>query len=152
MAQAPTLTRADFPVVRVVPTRWADNDHYGHVNNATYFEYLDTAVNGWLMEATGTDIREEPSLGIVASVGCDFYGEVGFPDVLEVGLATTRVGTSSIRYRLAVFRVGDQSLRALAHFVHVYVDRTTRRPVSIPDAVRAAVDTLPRLPGTETPA
>lgn len=141
----PQLTRADFPVVYSLATRWNDNDHYGHVNNATYFEYIDTAVNGWLMRATGADIRDLPAIGIVASTGCDFYAEIGFPDTLEIGLATSRVGTSSITYRLGVFREADPMLRALAHFVHVYVDSGTRRPVAIPEAIRAAVAGLPHL-------
>jgi acyl-CoA thioester hydrolase len=139
-------TRDDFPIVYTLSTRWNDNDHYGHVNNATYFEYIDTAVNGWLMQATGSDIREQPAIAIVASTGCDFFAEVGFPDDLEIGLSTSRVGTSSIRYRLGVFRAGDPTLRALAHFVHVYVDAASRRPVPIPDVVRGAVAALPHLP------
>ncbi len=138
-------TRDDFTVVYTVTTRWNDNDHYGHVNNATYFEYLDTAVNGWLMRATGTDIRDLPAIGIVASTGCDYFLEIGFPDTLEIGLATSRVGNSSVTYRLGVFRAGDAQLRALAHFVHVYVDADTRRPVPIPEPIRHAVAGLPHL-------
>lgn len=126
-----------------VPTRWNDNDHYGHVNNATYFEYLDTAVNGWLMRETGLDIRDLPAIGIVANVSCEFYAEVGFPDVLEVHLSTERVGTSSITYVLQIYRTGDPTLRARGRFVHVYVDEHTRRPVPIPDAVKQAVVGLP---------
>ncbi len=93
-------TRSEFPVVFAMTTRWNDNDHYGHMNNATYFEYIDTAVNGWLMQATGSDIREGDAIAIVASTGCDFFAELSFPDTVEVGLATERVGTSSITYRL----------------------------------------------------
>jgi len=141
-------SRSDFPVVYTMTTRWNDNDHYGHMNNATYFEYLDTAVNGWLMQATGTEIRGGDSIAIVASTGCDFYAELGFPDTVEVGLATARVGTSSITYRLGVFRAGDPELRALASFVHVYVDSRTRRPVPIPQAIRDAVAGLPVLTGS----
>lgn len=141
----PPLTRDDFPVVFTLTTRWNDNDHYGHVNNATYFEYLDTAVNGWLIQATGTDIRDLPAIGVVASTGCDYFLEIGFPDVLEIGLATSRVGSSSITYQLAVFRAGDPALRALAYFVHVYVDSETRRPVPIPEVIRSAVEALPEI-------
>ncbi len=129
-----------------IPTRWNDNDHYGHVNNATYFEYLDTAVNGWLMATTGVDIRDLPAVGIVASVGCEFYREVGFPDVLEIALSTQRIGTSSVTYSLEVYRAGDPEVRALGRFVHVYVDATSRRPVPIPDVVRVALATLPTRP------
>ena len=142
----PSLTRTDFPVVYRIATRWNDNDHYGHINNATYFEFLDTAVNGWLMQATQTDIRGLPAIGIVASTGCDYFAEIGFPDVLEIGLATSRIGTSSVTYQLGVFRAGDPTLRALAYFVHVYVDAGTRRPVPIPAPVRQAIDGLPYLP------
>lgn len=126
-----------------IPTRWNDNDHYGHVNNATYFEYLDTAVNGWLMQATGMDIRDLPAIGIVASVSCEFYAELAFPDVMEVSLATERVGSSSVTYILEVYRAGDDTLRATGRFVHVYVDEETRRPVPIPEVVREAVENLP---------
>lgn len=126
-----------------IPTRWNDNDHYGHVNNATYFEYLDTAVNGWLMRETGTDIRDLPAIGIVASVSCDFSREVGFPDILEIRLATERIGTSSITYQLEVYRQGDTDLRAVGRFVHVYVDEVTRRPVPIPEVILTAVQGLP---------
>lgn len=135
--------REQFPTVYTVSTRWNDNDHYGHVNNAVYFEYLDTAVNGWLMTATGMDIRDLAAIGVVASVGIDFYAEVGFPDVLEVGLAVERLGHTSITYRLGVFRAEDDTLRALGRFVHVYVDARTRRPVPVPGAVRDAVAALP---------
>ncbi len=140
-------TRSDFPVVFAMTTRWNDNDHYGHMNNATYFEYIDTAVNGWLMQTTGSDIRDGDAIAIVASTGCDFFAELSFPDTVEVGLTTERVGTSSITYRLGVFRAGDPELRALARFVHVYVDARTRRPVAIPQAIREAVAGLPVLTG-----
>jgi acyl-CoA thioester hydrolase len=140
--------RSAFPVVRTIPTRWADNDHYGHVNNAVYYLYLDTAVNGWLIEATGTDIRELPEIGIVVSTSCEYLASVGFPDVLEVGLATSRLGRTSVTYRLAVFREQDGLLCARAEFVHVYVDRDSRRPVPIPEVIRQALSTLPSLEST----
>lgn len=136
------MNRSDFPVVYPIATRWNDNDEYGHINNATYFEYLDTAVNGWLMQACREDVRALP-LGVVASVSCEFLAEVAFPDLLEIGLATERVGTSSITYRLGVFRVGEADLKATGRFVHVYVDSQTRRPVDIPSPIREAVATLP---------
>ena len=137
------MNRADFPVVYPIATRWNDNDEYGHINNATYFEYLDTAVNGWLMQVC-PNVRSLP-LGVVASVSCEFFAEVAFPDVLEIGIATERIGTSSITYRLAVFRQGEPELKAAGRFVHVYVDADTRRPVPLPAAIRAAVESLPTL-------
>jgi acyl-CoA thioester hydrolase len=105
--------------------------------------YLDTAVNGWLIESTGIDTRELPEIGIVVSSRCEYLAPVGFPDVLHVGLATSRIGRSSISYRLGVFRESDTSPCAVAEFVHVYVDRESRRPTSIPDVIRQVVSTLP---------
>ena len=134
-----------FPITRSIQTRWSDNDHYGHVNNAVYYMYLDTAVNGWLMEATGLDTRDLSSIGIVVSSRCEYLVPVGFPDRLQVGLATSRVGNSSVTYQLAVFREPDETLCAVAEFIHVYVDRTTRRPTSIPESVRSAVSILPTI-------
>ena len=146
MTPAPDLGRDAFSVVSVLPTRWADNDHYGHLNNARYFEYLDTAVNSWLLGVLGRDIRDEPSIALVASVGCEFYADTSFPDVLEIGLAMERVGRSSLTYRIAVFRQGSPQLRALGRYVHVYVDRATRRPAPVPPEIRAAAEALPALP------
>lgn len=123
-----------------MPTRWADNDHYGHVNNVTYYSYFDTAVNAWLMHATGTDIRELPALGVVAQTSCQFTGSVSFPDQLRVGLRVSRLGRSSITYDLGLYKeVGEElELSATGTFVHVYVDAETRRPIEIPEVIRAA--------------
>lgn len=93
-----------YPVLWPVPTRWADNDHYGHVNNVTYYAYFDTAVNAWLIDATGTDIRDLPAIGIVAETSCRFHASLSFPDRLRVGLRISRLGRSSITYDLAIFR------------------------------------------------
>ncbi len=134
--------RADFPVFRAVPTRWMDNDHYGHVNNVVYYSYFDTAVNGFLIEASGTDVRELPAIGIVAESGCRFLRAASFPDTLHAGLAVERLGTSSVVYRIALFRNDEETACAVGRFVHVYVDRITRRPVPIPRAIRSVVDGL----------
>ncbi|NKY86388.1 acyl-CoA thioesterase [Nocardia veterana] len=146
-------TQQDYPVLWPVPTRWADNDHYGHVNNVTYYSYFDTAVNAWLMAATGTDIRELPAIGVVAQTSCQYLGSLSFPDELRVGLRITRLGRSSITYDLAIFRVLDPGdagttagaeleLAAKGTFVHVYVDNETRKSVEIPAVIRAAAATL----------
>lgn len=132
----PLPGRADFPVLRPVPTRWHDDDHYGHVNNVVYYAYFDTAVNGWLIEASGHDVRALDAIGVVAETSCRFLGPVGFPDLLHVGLAVARLGRSSVTYRLAVFRGDEDAPRAVGRFVHVYVDRGDRRPVPIPAALR----------------
>jgi acyl-CoA thioester hydrolase len=132
----------DFPRTWPMPTRWADNDHYGHVNNVTYYAYFDTAVNAFLMAAAGTDIRELPAIGLVVETACSYLSPLSFPDELTVGLAVTRLGGSSISYRIGLFRGAEQEPAALARFVHVYVDRGTRVAVPIPPAIRAAVAPL----------
>ncbi|WP_369634395.1 acyl-CoA thioesterase [Nocardia sp. JMUB6875] len=133
-----------YPVLWPVPTRWADNDHYGHVNNVTYYSYFDTAVNAWLIHATGTDIRDLPAIGIVAETSCKFLDSLSFPDQLKVGIRIGRLGNSSISYELAIFRDAGDSLRlaATGTFVHVYVDEETRKPVPIPAVIRAAAEPL----------
>lgn len=135
-------TRGEFQTLRPIATRWMDNDHYGHVNNVAYYSFFDTAVNGFLIEATGIDIRELPAIGIVAESGCQFLSAVSFPDIVHAGLAIERLGTSSIVYRIALFRNDDANPCAVGRFVHVYVDRQSRRPVAIPDAIRTVVEPL----------
>jgi len=134
--------RAEFTVLRPVATRWMDNDHYGHVNNVAYYSFFDTAVNGFLIDASGRDIRELPAIGVVAESGCQFLQGASFPDTLHAGLAVERLGSSSVVYRIALFRNDDDAPCAVGRFVHVYVDRITRRPVPIPVAIRAVVDRL----------
>jgi acyl-CoA thioester hydrolase len=144
-AEAIDLPRrlATFPRTWPMPTRWADNDHYGHINNVTYYAYFDTAVNAYLMEATGTDIRDLPAIGLVVETACSYLAPLSFPDELVVGLAVTRLGGSSITYRIGLFRAGEQEPAALARFVHVYVDRDEQRTsVPVPEAIRAAAAPL----------
>jgi acyl-CoA thioester hydrolase len=139
---------ASFPRTWPMPTRWADNDHYGHINNVTYYAYFDTAVNAYLIQATGTDIRQLPAIGLVVETACSYLAPLSFPDQLLVGLAVIRLGTSSIIYRIGLFRAGEQEPAALARFVHVYVDRDEQRStVPIPDPIRAAVTPLLVRPG-----
>jgi acyl-CoA thioester hydrolase len=135
-------TRATFPVLRPQQTRWHDNDHYGHVNNVVHYSYFDTAVNGYLIDTTGTDIRELEAIGLVVETGCRYLAPVSFPDQLWVGLAVERLGTSAITYRLALFREDEDQPTAVARFVHVYVDRATRSTVAIPPVIREAVTPL----------
>ncbi|WP_305093261.1 thioesterase family protein [Prescottella sp. R16] len=142
----PAPTADSFPVLWPVPTRWADNDHYGHVNNVTYYAYFDTAVNAFLMAESGVDIRDLHAIGVVAETACTYHRELSFPDDLRVGLSVERLGSSSITYALAIFRdCGDHlELAATGCFVHVYVDVVTRRPVPVPDEIRSAVAGLVR--------
>ena len=143
----------DFPVHWPVSTRWADNDMFGHLNNAVYYQLFDTAINGWIAAGAGVDPITMPELGVVAESGCRYLAELGFPDPLMVGLAVTRLGRSSVTYRLGVFRAGqddhedtaaDPPLAAVGHWVHVYVDRDSRRPVPIPAPIRALLATACR--------
>ncbi len=140
------LTSRDFPVLWPVLTRWADNDMFGHLNNAVYYQLFDTAINAWINTSTGLDPLAASSLGIVAESGCRYFSELRFPESLVVGLAVTRLGRSSVTYRLGVFRAeaeppNEKPVTALGHWVHVYVDRTSREPVPIPDAIRVLLAT-----------
>ncbi len=136
------LRREDFPVLRPVPLRWNDDDAYGHVNNAVHYLLFDTAVNGWLAEAVGGDVRAQPALGVVAETGCRYLGELRFPDAVTAGLALERMGRSSVTYRLALFGQASVAPAAVGRFVHVYVDPQSRQPVPVPDAVRTALAAL----------
>lgn len=134
----------EYPVLHRLATRWNDNDSYGHVNNATYYEYFDTAVNSFLHREVGESSRLGSVVGVVAESSCTYLSEISFPDVLAIGLACERLGRTSISYRLAVFRCGPDgtagdTASAVGRFVHVYIDRATRRPTPIPDPIRAAV-------------
>jgi acyl-CoA thioester hydrolase len=134
--------RGDFRVLRSITTRWHDNDHYGHVNNVVYYAFFDTAVNGFLIEASGTDIRNLPEIGIVAETSCRFLRELSFPDTVHAGLALERLGTTSVIYRIGLFRNEETEPAAIGRFVHVYVDAETRRPVPVPAPIRAALTAL----------
>jgi len=134
--------REEFPVLRAITTRWMDNDQYGHVNNVVYYSYFDTAVNGYLIEASGCDVRQLPAIGIVAETSCKFISELSFPDTVHAGLALERLGNSSVIYRIGLFRNQEVEPAAIGRFVHVYVDSARRRPVPIPPQVRAALQTL----------
>jgi len=119
-----------------IGTRWADNDAYGHVNNTVYYQWFDTAVNGWLIEAAMLDVAAGDPIGLVVETGCRYARPLSYPEPVEVGLAVERVGRSSVRYRLGVFAEGSAEAAAEGHFVHVYVDRGTRRPVPLPQEWR----------------
>ena len=147
-----TLTVADFPVHWPVQTRWTDNDMFGHLNNAVYYELFDTAINAWIASGSGVDAMEAPWLGVVAESGCKYFAELKFPAQLVVGLAVTRLGNSSVTYRTGLWAQadsrlaasGDTRLAAVGSWVHVYVDRDTRRPIPIPDRVRELLATAVR--------
>ena len=131
--------RADYGHFRQVPTRWMDNDVYGHVNNVVYYSYFDTVVNLYLVHEGGLDFVSGPVIGIVAESLCRFRKALAYPEVIDAGLRVGRLGNSSVRYEIGLFRAGDDEAAAEGHFVHVFVDRETRRPTPIPDGMRAAL-------------
>ena len=122
-----------------IPTRWMDNDVYGHVNNVVYYSYFDTVVNEYLLRAGVLDSGSSETIGLVVETQCNYFEPVAFPDRVDAGLRVARVGTSSVRYEIGLFREGETRPAAQGHFVHVYVDRTTRRPKPLMPALRSAV-------------
>jgi acyl-CoA thioester hydrolase len=136
-----TLRRDDFAVLRPLQTRWADIDTYSHVNNAVHYELMDTAVNGWLVEATGTDIRRLDAVGWVVETSCQYLAQLHFPTVVDVGIALGRLGRTSVTYRLSLFG-DDPTPVAVGRFVHVYVGRDDHRPTPVPAVIRGALGTL----------
>ena len=143
MPERPTrLSRSAFKLFRPIQTRWMDNDAYGHLNNVHYYSYFDTTVNGWLIEQGLLDVENAPAIGLVVETGCTYFESVAFPDALEAGIAVAHLGRSSVRYRIGIFKSGADEAVAQGHFVHVYVDRATRRPVEIPPSTRAMLSEL----------
>ena len=134
-----TLTRSDFAHFMAIPTRWMDNDVYGHVNNVNYYSYFDTVVNQYLIEQGVLDIQNSPVVGLVVQTGCSYFSSIAFPDLIHAGLRVTKLGNSSVRYEVGLFKNEDQQVSAAGHFIHVYVDRATQRPVSLPEPLRAVL-------------
>jgi acyl-CoA thioester hydrolase len=131
--------RAAYRHFLSIPTRWMDNDTYGHVNNVIYYSYFDTAVNAHLVAAGGLDIRQGPAIGLVVETTCRFHKPLTFPEVIDAGLRVAHLGRSSVRYDIGLFRARENEPAASGHFVHVWVDRATRRPVDIPQEIRSAL-------------
>ena len=142
MAGAQTTTRNDYRHFLALQTRWADNDVYGHVNNVVYYGLFDTIVNDYLIGAGALDIHDGAVIGLVVETGCRYFAPLEFPQKLEGALRVARIGNSSVRYELAIFKAGDHAPAAEGHFVHVYVDRETRKPVSLPDGFRTALEKI----------
>jgi acyl-CoA thioester hydrolase len=145
MAQNPQITRADYPHFVSLSTRWMDNDVYGHVNNALYYGFFDTAINQYLIAQGELDITRGGVIGFAAESHCQYLQPIAFPETIDVGLRVGKLGNSSVRYELAIFKHGETLASATGFFVHVFVDRETRRPVPMPDAIRAALELL-RIP------
>ncbi len=146
MQQAPATQptpqpRSAFRVFHAITTRWMDNDAYGHVNNVVYYSWFDTAVNAYLIEQGALDIHAGNTIGLVIETQCNYFASLAFPQTVQVGIRVARLGTSSVRYELGIFGEGDMTA-AKGHFVHVYVDRCTRRPVPLPPHLRTVLETL----------
>ena len=136
--------RGEYPHFLTVQTRWMDNDVYGHVNNVTYYSYFDTVVNRYLIDAGGLDIHNGPAIGFVVESNCRYLAPFAYPETIEAGLRVGKLGSSSVRYELALFAPGDDVARAEGQFVHVFVDRVTQRPVPMPPKLREALARLVR--------
>lgn len=134
--------RSAFPHFLAIPTRWMDNDSYGHVNNVNYYSFFDTAVNQYLIDQKVLDIHADTTVGLVVETGCQYFSSISFPDMVHAGLRVAKLGNSSVRYELALYRNDDLLPSAAGHFTHVYVDRSTNRPAPIPAATRAVLETL----------
>lgn len=141
-ARPEPCSRSSYRVFRSIPTRWGDNDIYGHVNNVVYYSWFDTAVNAMLIERGGLDIHNGAIIGFVAETHCNYFSALAFPQTVDVGTRVTHVGTSSVRYEIGLFAEGVDRAAAQGYLVHVYVDRLTRRPVPLPAALRRAIDDL----------
>jgi acyl-CoA thioester hydrolase len=136
------LGRADFPHHLPIDTRWSDNDAYGHLNNVVFYSYFDTVVNQYLISHGMLDIESSPVIGLVVETGCNYFASAAFPEKLEAGLRVARLGKTSVRYEIALFREGIDAAIAQGHFVHVYVGRETRRPVRLPTQLRDVLSKL----------
>ena len=142
MNRVPLRPRGDYRHFRTIPTRWADNDVYGHVNNVVYYSWFDTAVNAYLVEAGVLDFHAGEIIGLVVETGCRYARPLAFPDAVEAGVRVAKLGTSSVRYEIGLFGQDIGEAAAEGFFVHVYVDRATRRPTPLPEKLRAVLETI----------
>lgn len=141
-AEKPTLSRGDFPHFLVIPTRWMDNDLYGHMNNALYYAFFDTVINQYLIAVGGLEIHTGEIIGLAVETQCQFFQPIAFPEVVDAGLRIGKLGNSSVRYEVGLFRQGDTEIAAYGYFVHVFVDRQNRRPTPIPSSIRQSLERL----------
>ncbi len=142
MARPAPHLRADYPHARDITTRWMDNDAYGHVNNVVYYSYFDTVVNDWLIRRGLLDVEAGPVIGLVVETGCHYFESLTYPETVTAALRVAHVGNSSVRYEIALFGEGRGAAAAQGHFVHVYVDRATRRPTALPRSWREALEEI----------
>lgn len=144
MSKHPLATepRTAFPHVLAIPTRWMDNDVYGHINNVHYYSFFDTAVNRFSIDRGVLDIHNDPVVGYVVDSGCSYFAPIAYPDVVHAAIRVSKLGTSSVRYEIALYRNDDELPAAAGHFVHVYVNRATSTPVPIPQRIREELATI----------
>ncbi|MFT6580377.1 MAG: acyl-CoA thioesterase [Alphaproteobacteria bacterium] len=142
MVRTEAPKRADFSHFLKIPTRWKDVDVYGHVNNVVYYSYFDTVVTEHLVSAGGLKPMQAPTIGVVVETKCEFRKELNFPSIVDAGIRVSRLGTSSASYNIGLFVEGDDAPAAFGHFVHVYINRESRRPEAIPAQVRSALEAL----------
>jgi acyl-CoA thioester hydrolase len=140
--RAEAKRRSDYKHFHAITTRWMDNDVYGHVNNVVYYSWFDTVVNQFLVANGALDIEHSPVIGLVVETQCNYFGSVAFPDRVTAGLRVTKLGNSSVRYEVGIFREDEETASAQGYFVHVYVDRDTRKPASIPDNMRDLLQSI----------
>jgi acyl-CoA thioester hydrolase len=140
--RAEAKQRSDFKHFHAITTRWMDNDVYAHVNNVVYYSWFDTVVNHFLLTNGVLDIEHSPVIGLVVETQCNYFASVAFPDRVTAGLRVTKLGNSSVRYEVGIFREDEKSAAAQGHFVHVYVDRDTRKPAALPDKMRALLQSI----------
>lgn len=138
----PAQLRSQYRYFQPITTRWMDNDAYGHVNNVIYYSWFDTIVNQFLIQNGALDMREGNPIGLVVETRCTYLDSVAFPDAVTAGLAVGRLGNSSVRYEIGIFKNAEETASAQGHFVHAYVDRETRRPLPLPESLRTLLTTL----------
>lgn len=140
--QLKQLVRNDFPHLLKIPTRWMDNDIYGHVNNVVYYSYFDTVINEYLIKQGGLDIHNDSVIGLAVETQCSFFSSLTFPESIEATLRIAHLGDSSVRYEIGLFQENRMNIAAFGYFVHVFVDRNKQKPVPIPDKIKTALGLL----------
>lgn len=134
--------RGAYRAFRSISTRWMDNDAYGHVNNVVYYSWFDTAVNGYLVQQGVLDIERSPVIGLVIETQCNYFAPIAFPQNVSAGIRVARIGRSSVRYEVGLFADDEPMTNARGHFIHVYVDRVTRKPTSLPNLFKTVLESL----------
>ncbi len=142
MAESAIERRVDYPHFLTIGTRWMDNDLYGHINNTVYYSFFDTVINQYLINAGGLDIHQGAAIGLAIETMCRFHRPLAYPEPVDAGLRVGKLGRTSVRYEVGLFGPGHDEPAATGHFVHVFVERASRRPVPIPDSIRAALSLL----------